>query len=237
MVPNVKQHPPFRKEVDNAVNRWELPAIEKTTSASGLNRGFARSSAPPTAAEIEIIQKQAWQEGFDQGYADGTSKGYKSGIGDAKEVVDSLYGILESLDKPVRLFNEQVMEELVAVIRAVARQLVRREIHQDPGQLIAVVREAVNALPFSSQQIQIRLHPEDAAVIREVLALDNNAPIWELIEDLALNRGDVHLVGDTSKVDGRLETRLNTLIAGMLGGVRQADEQAGEGSHEQKSSE
>ncbi len=201
------------------------------TKTAAAERSKSKISlAPPTATEIEIIQKQAWQEGFDQGYEDGLSKGHVKGLDSGQEVINSLSRTLDALSKPAQLFNDHVMEELVAVIRAVARQLVRREIRQDPGQLIAVIREAVNTLPFSSQQIQIRLHPEDSVIVREALALDSKAPIWELIEDPVLNRGDVRLVGDASQVDGRLETRLNTLISGMLGGIRQADEVVSEES-------
>ena len=224
----MKQRLPYAQVGEAEVNRWELPTMTKTT-AVGQSKSKI-SLAPPTASEIEVIQKQAWQEGFDQGYEDGLSKGHAKGLDSGQEVIHSLSRTLDALSKPARLFNDRVMDELVAVIRAVARQLVRREIHQDPGQLIAVIREAVNALPFSSQQIQIRLHPEDSVIVREALALDSKAPIWELIEDPVLNRGDVRLVGDASRVDGRLETRLNTLISGMLGGVRQADEVVSEGS-------
>jgi len=204
------------------VNSWQLPSIESTPGVGSSEE--TAPSAPPTAAEIEAIQRQARQEGFDQGLEEGTNQGYQSGLASGQEVIEGLSTLLDALAKPVRLLSDQIMDELVAVIRAVARQLVRREIHQDPGQLIAVIREAVNALPFSSQHIQIRLHPEDSARVREVLALDSKAPIWELVDDLALNRGDVRLIGDASQVDGRLETRLNALVAGMLGGVRQADE-------------
>ena len=217
----MKQQRPFGKGTAAKVNRWQLPKMKNTVTEGGLVP--EGSLQPPTAAEVQAIQKQAWQEGFDQGYQDGSSKGYHSGVSAGQEVIEALSGILDTLGKPVRLLTDQVIDELVMVIRVVTRQLVRREIHQDPGQLIAVIREAVNALPFSNQQIQIRMHPEDAVIVRDVLALDGTAPIWELVEDLVLSRGDVRLVGDASQVDGRLETRLNTLITGMLGGVRQDD--------------
>jgi len=42
------------------------------------------------------------------------------------------------------------------------RQLIRREVKLDPGQIVGVVREALGILPISARNIRVVLHPEDA---------------------------------------------------------------------------
>ena len=112
----------------------------------------------------------------------------------------------------------------MALAIAVAGQLIRRELKQDPGEIVAVVREAIAALPSNSRRVQIALHPEDAQLVRERLALaESDQRAWGVAEDPTLTRGGCRVTTEHSRIDASVEKRLAAVIARMMGGEREND--------------
>ncbi|TVR65171.1 MAG: flagellar assembly protein FliH [Candidatus Competibacteraceae bacterium] len=204
------------------------------------------STAPPTLDEIEAIQREAQEEGFangyqegrregrDQGYkkgqteghAEGYQRGFAEGLNAGRDEVmlraQQLEKILTAMSGPLATLDKAVEEELAALAIDIARQLVRRELRASPGEIVAVVREAVGLLPVASLGIQIRLHPEDARLIREVLSLGpEDQPVWQIIEDQSLSRGGCAVNSELSRIDATVEKRLGAVIATVLGDERE----------------
>ncbi len=146
----------------------------------------------PTLEEIEAIQREAHEEGFATGYqegrregreqgykkgqqeghAEGYQRGYAEGLGRrarrsavADPEARSNPGIHR---RPLENLDATVEEELTWLATEIARRLVRRELRGSPGEIVAVMREAVGLLPVASTDVQVRLHPDDARLIREV---------------------------------------------------------------------
>lgn len=200
--------------------RWQVPRVEDAMVSLQTGKGRAQDGAGLLTAErIEQIQQQAREEGY--------SEGYQQGLDGAREEIErraaQLDGIMRGLARPSEEFDEQVEQELVSLAMAVARQLVRREIRTDPGQIIAVVREAMAVLPSAARDVELRLHPEDATLVREVLRLSEGERPWKIVEDPVLTRGGCRVVSDIAQVDAGLESRLNAVIAAVLGGERDRD--------------
>jgi flagellar assembly protein FliH len=105
----------------------------------------------------------------------------------------------------------------------IAHQLIRREIKIDPGQIIAVIREAVNVIPLASQQLTLHMHPEDAELVRSSLALEELSTPWNIIEDPLITRGGCRVETETSKVDVTVENRFAAIVSTILGGEREQD--------------
>ena len=131
---------------------------------------------------------------------------------------------MQALTRPMEELDHRVEDELVALVKAVARQLVRRELRMDPSHLVAVVREGLAALPISAEEIVVRLHPEDATVIRDCLGRDDDDRPWRIQADPAMEPGGCQIISTASQVDGRLETRLGRVIATMFEDARDDDE-------------
>ncbi len=200
-----------------------------------------------TVEEIERMQKQAYdeayalgkQEGFDAGYAEGRKKGEEEGFeqgkkeGETKGYEENLHllrkqtadmvSLLGSLSEPFKELDEAVEKELVNLAIGIASQLIRREIKIDPGQIVAVIREAVNALPLAAQKITLHMHPEDAELVRTSLALDDVSPPWNIIEEPLFTRGGCKVETETSRINATVENRLATIVASVLGGEREED--------------
>ncbi|HEB86239.1 MAG TPA: flagellar assembly protein FliH [Gammaproteobacteria bacterium] len=201
-----------------AYERWELPDVgEQTSNKIG--------SRLPTAAEIESIQKQAYTEGHDRGYRDGYEKGVAKGEIDVRQKAETFQELIQTLDTPLDELDEQVIEQTAQLAMAVARQIIRRELHADPGQVVAVVRDALKALPVMARKIRVFLHPDDAVLVREVLSLhdDDDSQTWRMIEDPLLDRGGCKINSENSTIDASVEMRLQRVITGIMGGERARD--------------
>ncbi len=203
-----------KKEL-SAVERWEVP-----------NVGSAENAAvrPMTAEQLEAIQKEAYEEAYRQGQEAGRKAGHEEGLAEARTQTQRLEQVLHALAEPLEDVDEQVLEEMTALVIAIARQLIRRELHSSPDEIVAVVRESLAALPSSAQNIRVYLHPDDHALIRQTLSMEGGeAQHWQLVDDPVMTRGGCRVESATSRIDATVEKRLNAVAAELLGGGRGDD--------------
>ena len=200
----------IRSEELDDCQAWHVPLVEE---------GEEDCRQPLTARQLEEIQQQARQEGFEQGLQQGREAGQQ----EFAERLAYLEGIVASLDKPFEDLDQSVEQQLAELAMLVARQLVRRELQTEPGQVIAVVREALGALPLSARNVRLAVNPEDAAMIREALSLRDEGQAIQVVDDPVQSRGGCRVLTDSSQINATVESRLNAVIAAVLGGQRHGD--------------
>jgi flagellar assembly protein FliH len=199
----------------NDYEPWQLPDIE-----SGKHKPGEKLV---TAEEIESLQKLAYEEGFAKGEEDGLKEGQQQ----IAAKVNKLNRIMNALTAPTKEIDDEVSEQIVKLAFAIAQQLIRREIKTDPGQIIAVVRDAVNELPVSAKKVSVHLQPDDAALIRESLNVHDSDMTWKIIEDPVLTRGGCKVVTENSQIDATVEKQLAEIVARLLGGQREGEQNGG----------
>lgn len=202
---------------DSAVKRVTLTEFDGAARAQGNN---LPTSSQQQAQALEQVRQQAYQEGFAQGSHDGMAAARDQ----IEALQEQLRYTLSLFEQPLQQYDEILEQELVQLAVSVAKQIVRRELKTDPGQVIAVVREAVSALAASAQNTKVHLHPEDAEIVRKVLLSGDDEQAWSLVEDPVLQRGGCRVTTDTSDVDATLEGRVAAIAAKLLGGEREEDE-------------
>ncbi|MCB1872381.1 MAG: flagellar assembly protein FliH [Gammaproteobacteria bacterium] len=208
------------------VEQWSPPNMCGTeVDISELER---EAGPVLTAEQLEQIQKAAYDEGFAQGNKAGFEYGHKEALAQGRaelaQTVVRFEQLMNLLERPLQQLDDQVERELIEMVIAMVRQLVRREVRTDPEQIIGVVREALSILPVSSRGIRVVLHPEDATLVRRIYELSENELGWKIIEDPVVARGGCRILTDTSQVDATLESRLASLIAPLLGDERDQSE-------------
>ena len=167
----------------------------------------------------QLQYENAKQEGFEQGYA----AGLQQAVDDLSANRKQLKSLFQSLAQPLDHLNDAVEQELLELSLSVARQILRRELTADPRHIIGLIRQAITQLPSASRNIRIHLHPEDAAVVRDTLGQNEDAPRWRLEDDATLQRGSCHVHTDTSFMDAGIDALINRLSLEMLGGMRETD--------------
>ena len=207
------------------VQAWVAPLVEGPIAGK-----HDLSAQPPTAKQMLSMQKQAYEEAFQQGRQDGLAKGYEDGKNEALGKLNAESALLQKLitqmASPLQNLDDEIENNIVELTIRIARNLVRREMKAAPGEIVAVVREALAALPVSAPKPRIFLHPEDAEVVKNALSISDDENSWRIIEDLALTRGDCRVETESSLIDASVDARLSAISARILGGERDSDSDA-----------
>jgi len=214
------------RDKDNVSKPYQLDDI---TNKSKKRKRTAFESAAKiiTAAEVEDIEEQARKEGYDIGFKEGHRDGLMAGQADVNAKIRKFSALIQSLDKPLEYIDDEVMEQLVKLSITVSRQIIRRELRIDPGQVMAVVRESMSVLPASARNIKIYLHPEDARLVRDILSVDDDTERpWNIVDDPVLAHGSCRIQSENSFIDASVEQRLNQVISDLLGDERIKDTEA-----------
>jgi flagellar assembly protein FliH len=181
-----------------AWQRWEAPNFDGSTvyRAGGV--------VLPTASQVEEIQRQARDEGFQAGYAEGLQKALQ----DNGRFAELITAFEQQMD-------EQVARELLDLSLDIARQVLHQALKVNPELLLGVVREAIGTLPHVNQGAHLILHPDDAALVRERMGEQLTHSGWKIFEDARIERGGVRIETANSQIDASLETRWNRVVAAL----------------------
>lgn len=210
------------RTVASLAERWSLPQVDGPIVGMRREnpiRDRARDAETARAADA------ARQAEMNRGY----EAGVKAGRAELQSQTDALNArvarldeILNQLSRPLPELESEVEQQLVLLALAVGKQLARRELRTDPGQITALIREAVGRLPAAARSVRVHLHPEDAAAVAERLATAGQERAWSVIEDPTLTRGGCLVRSENSEIDARLESRVNAIVSSMLGEERAA---------------
>jgi len=228
MVFRAKSEEPI-KPIRNAkaYESWLIPSIN--AGSGKVFRQPQNNDAEDQRSE-ELITAEALQAIKDQAFTEGFEKGRKEGLDSAAQEIDNktnlLTSLMSELVEPLQQCGEQTQQELLALAFAISRQIVRRELKQDPTQIVAIIREALKQLPAASKNIQILLHPDDASIVREILSIHQNSPDsrWQLVEEPSMERSGCLLKTDNSKVDASVERQIAVLFSRIAGGQRAGED-------------
>jgi len=198
------------------VEKWRAPVMESDPSRVIRYREENEASIP-TARDIDQWRAQAEEEGFQQGLLRAQQQ--------AQELQQRLLQLIEFFEHPLQALNEDIEHQLTQLAVTLAQQLVRRELKLEPGEIIGLIRDSVQLLPGNTRNISIKLHPEDARLVRNALSMEsgNEEHSWKLIEDPMITRGGCEVSVPPSTINATLENRLSALAASVLGGEREQD--------------
>lgn len=188
-----------------AAQRWTIPALDGSAGPAFL-----------TAGRLEALQKEAYDEAFQQGHREGVEAGQV----EVRQRAERLNVLLAKLARPFEELDETVEKHLVELAMTVVQQLFRRELRQDPSHVIGVVREAIRLLPVASRDVRVRLHPDDASLVRESLPQTDGERAWTIVEDPLIDRGGCKVTTEQSQIDAQAESRLKAVIASIVSDER-----------------
>lgn len=188
--------------------RWEAPTITPGAVAQ-------RYAEQPSAQDVERVLEQARREGHAAGLKEGRAEGRKAVEQQVRDMGQRVEALLRAMAEPLASIDAAVEKQLVELVLAVSRQVVHLELLLQPEHVAAAVHEAVAALPRAEEApVQIHLNPQDAALLRELLAdTTEDHSGWDLHEDAGVRRGGCRVRRGHAEVDARLETRLAQVFA------------------------
>jgi flagellar assembly protein FliH len=208
------------EEIASAYQRWEAPRMVSVTDLDD-------SHSMLTVQSIEALQKEAQEEGFKAGFEQGSEAGYAAGLESGQQEialsVKSLQSLMTTLNTPLLELEKAVESDLVNLVMTMTKQLLRRELKADPEQVIGAMRAALAVLPNNDRKLKVYLNPQDVALVKKGLSVEQGDASWQWIEDPLLARGGVRLETADTIIDATIEARLNNVINKMLGEERSDD--------------
>ncbi|GGA27575.1 FliH/SctL family protein [Dyella nitratireducens] len=193
------------RETVAGFDRWEPPSV-------GADHAAAEPAAPPgpTVYELEEIERQAREEGYAAGLAEGRAAAKK----ELDDRLVRLDAICTAAARPLAELDDAVERELALLATVIARRVVTRELQLDPALIERAVREAAAALPSATRELRVWVNPGDMDLLRELGAAE---PHWRFGANPALQRGDCVLESERSRLDARVATRLAAVVDAVIG--------------------
>lgn len=196
---------------------------------------------PLTAEDMEKIRQAAFDEGFAEGKEDGFSKGYsegrqqgledgttqglaegkKLGLSQAQQEIDDklnqLTSLMTQLQQPLSGLDQQVLAGITELALAMAKAVIAVEVRTNPQVILQAVQDATSALPLQTEQIRIKLHPDDLAIVQHYFSEEEiQQRQWQLRAEPTMARGGCLVESEKSSVDRSLTQRINSSLEHFL---------------------
>lgn len=206
------------------VDLWQPPTI---SDAGHLVYATPRaaSKAPAIEDENEISKKEGYKAGFEEGKLEGVAQGKAEGINLGKQEGLAVAGkeqqpklaelnrLLTTLSHTLNEEDYKLEKTLFDLVKAIAQEVIRKELELNPASLMKVVKEIVNALPPSRDNIKITLNPLDKVFVDE--AVSQGGENWHVVADEEISPGGCLVSTDSSEADGSVEKRVKAVLDQM----------------------
>lgn len=208
-----------------------MPADAAQDWQGALEDGYRQGQRDGYEAGLDLGRSDGYQAGHAEGHATGLAQGLEEGraqalsqFDEASRPLDAMLGTLKKLRTDMKSAQRK---EVVDLVGKIARQVIRAELALQPVQLLALVDEALAAMPPTRDEVEVFLNPEE---LKRVTELDpKRAKRWNLLADPALELGELRVRAGDNEVDagcqGRLAACMNQ-VSEQLAAAEHNEEQA-----------
>ncbi|MEO5690557.1 MAG: FliH/SctL family protein [Burkholderiaceae bacterium] len=185
----------------------------RASSAGAAGPGAAPAAGPaPDAAQA---LRDARSQGYQDGYRDGlvALEGFKQTY--ALQVTTQLGSLVRSVGEQLDGLQQQMAQALAATAVQLARQIVRSELALRPELVAAVAAEALDTLLISARHVDVRVHPDDHALVAQGAGESIAARGARLFVDPTVSRGGCVVESDVGVIDAGIENRWHRAAAAL----------------------
>lgn len=158
---------------------------------------------------------QGHSKGHSQGYSQGLSEGHAAGLAEVQAQAAQLKALALTLPAALQLAQSSVADDLLALALDIARKVLGQALAADPRAILAAVHELLQAEPCLSGAPQLLVHPDDAALVKELLADDLKAAGWSLRIDAQIARGGCRVTAHSGERDATVQARWERVCAAL----------------------
>ncbi|MEN3275845.1 MAG: flagellar assembly protein FliH [Massilia sp.] len=205
---------------------YHFPPLHQVRAANAAGASPSAGAATPSQEDWDSAlaagYRQGQQDGYDAGYeaaqaagyaageAEGLQRGLEEGRAQALAHLDQigkpLDAALEALKELQSDYKAAQRKEVVDLVGKIARQVIRAELALQPTQLLALVDEALAAMPPARDGVEVLMNPEE---LKRVSELDpKRARKWNLLADPSLEAGEIRVKAGDHEVDAGCQGRL-----------------------------
>ena len=163
--------------------------------------------------KAEHIEREAYEQGFNQGQKDGREVGERS----LDQQVQQVKSLVEALTRDREELYRQREEELLDLVLLISRKIVARELKLQPEAIQDILAGGFRVLA-DAEDIKVRISPQDHEMLQ--WAPQETWPRGvELVADGTIHPGGFLMETATGDIDGTLNNRwdeVTKLVKGML---------------------
>ena len=198
-----------REEIDG-VSAWHFSAVDGSEDHVALS---SDSDAAPPIDEAAL--KQAAEVAYAEGYAHGHEAGGRE-VRDAleatvrkaaEETAVRMAQLLHNTRDHLQKSEDQISRHILELACDLARQVVRQELHSDPGHLKPVIAEALAQLVEDGLPATVRMNPSDLALMQGALNENIGKSPPAFVADPNITPGGCMIESPSTSVDATIEKR------------------------------
>lgn len=165
-----------------------------------------------TKEKIFLIEKEAYEKGFEQGQRDGQELGLKRLEG----VIHQLNHVLCKIEAQRKNLSQAYEKQMLQMVFVIGEKIIRHELQFREDVIVDVLREAFRCVK-DRRKVSIRLHPADYRYLtahpeKLPFPLDEKEGV-RLVDDPSISRGGCFLNTSFGEVDATFESQLDEIIS------------------------
>lgn len=190
----------------------------------GYDDGYNEGNTKGHQEGLEQGRQEGYQEGLAQGNEDGFLQGHNEGVESGQKVVleqvERFRFLADALANPLRQVDKDVTDEIAYIISRLVKVITKKEIAKNADFLVKSIEKAISILPNAKKGATIYLNPDDLSVVQAALGSEYmQQQHYQLVEDPALEVGDVKVSNEESLIDWRIDDRIDALLNDFLTSV------------------
>lgn len=166
----------------------------------------ARELLQKAQREAEAILRNAEEESAKQRQT-GYDTGYQEGLAQTTELMVKARTEQEQ-------FIKNANRDLMDLAFKIAEKIIGKQLEMEPETIIGIVKQAMQTVR-QSKQLTIRVHPEDAKILKEneeeLQETLGRQRILDVMEDKKVHRGGCIIESEIGTVEAQLQTQLERL--------------------------
>ncbi len=199
-------------------------------NARRQSRQILESARREAGAIIERAETEGFEKGRSQGLAQGSAEGEAAARRETVASLSEQLGLLtQSWTDALQQWERDradllhaAREDVLRLAIELAAHIVHRHVKTDPAQVIDQVAHSL-ALIAQPSRVEICIHPDDRAVLQDVLPGivegASNVRHAELRDDDAVNRGGCVIRTERGRIDATIRTQLRRVAEALLPGA------------------
>ena len=185
-----------------------------------------KSQFSPSKIFLGGKANDVYHDSFEEEKKRAFDQGYQEAIAQVKvewnEKIDFINNMADALNEPLKGVDQIIQEKCVELAISIAKQIVRRELSLDSGQIVSAVKQAIELIPRDGEQINIHINPKDEQHIKQLFSSDDKLSKYNLIQDPTIAVGGCKASTDYSLVDLTVDKQVAAIAAQIFGDQRNA---------------
>ncbi|MHB8068243.1 MAG: FliH/SctL family protein [Desulfobaccales bacterium] len=168
--------------------------------------------------KAQYLERQAYEEGFQQGQKDGREVGQRS----MEQLVQQFQDLVNALVRDREELYRQREKDLIDMVVLISRKIVVRELKMQPEAIQGIVAAGFQLLT-DTEDIKLHINPQDYELLQWA-PQDAWPPGVEMVQDGTISAGGFLMKTGSGEIDGTLKNRW-AMVAQLVQDMLQAGDE------------